>query len=41
VLGWEPVTDLRAGLHRQAAWHLGRRLGVEPAALDESREGAA
>jgi nucleoside-diphosphate-sugar epimerase len=40
-LGWEPVTDLRAGLRRQAAWHLGRRLGIGAEALDESRQGVA
>ena len=29
-LGWEPLIDLRTGLRRQVAWHLGSRAGAEP-----------
>ena len=33
LLGWEPVTDLRTGVHRQVAWHLDRRRASVPAGL--------
>jgi nucleoside-diphosphate-sugar epimerase len=39
VLRWEPRTDVRTGLRRQAEWHLRRRRGLM-AAPPDARTGA-